>query len=137
MSALSQTRTDLATVLAGVTVTVPGVGSPVTVPTVAVVPPGATPPLLMTGPADPYIDFTDVNFDEKRVNLVAVAVAAGVNDTGAEQIDDMVTACLVKLLAFDSGFEVDQVDRPGQITLNGQSYLGTVIRVSRTVPLNA
>lgn len=135
MSNLSAARADLAQVVSGVTVTVPGFPTPVAVPTLAVVPPEATPPLIITGPADPYVDFDDVGFGNERVHLVAVAVAEGANDEAANQIDDMVGACLLKLLAVGSGFDVDQVDRPGKITLNNAERIGVVIRVSREVPI--
>lgn len=134
MSDLSQARADLASVLAGVTIDVPGYG-PVEVPTTSSAPEEATPPCIITGPADPYVDFENVAFGEKRIHLVAVAVTEGTNDTAATQIDDMVTACLLKLLAIGSGFDVDQVDRPGRTTLSGQARLGVVIRVSRVVSL--
>lgn len=131
MSALEQGRADLAQLVDGVQVTVPGFGA-ITVPTVSVTPEDATPPLIMTGPAEPYVDFEDADFGEKRGHYVAVAVGEGVNEAAASQVDDMITACLVRLLAEGSSFDVDQVDRPGKITLNGQSHLGVVIRVSRT-----
>lgn len=135
MSDLSQARDVLAQALVGITVTVPGFPDPVEVPVIPAVEEAATVPVIMTGPADPYVDFVDVNFGEKRQHLVAVAVAEGANDDAADQIDDMVSACLLKLLGLGSVFDVDQVDRPGKITLNGQSHLGVVIRVSRVLPL--
>jgi hypothetical protein len=134
MSDMSQARRDLATLLAGIQVSIPGHGLSA-IPTVSSVAEDATPPLIQVGPADPYITFEDVSFGEKRLNLVAIPVAEGSNEYAADQIDDIVSACLVRLLAGESPFEVDVVDRPGKITLNGQPRLAVVIRVSTVVPL--
>lgn len=89
------------------------------------VPEVVTPPVAFVAPSDPYLTGDGVRFGEVRVNIDLVLIAgAGSNEAQADELDCMV---LEALIALDDGFTTGDVSRPGQITLNGQSFLAVVI----------
>jgi hypothetical protein len=97
----------------------------------SVVPEAVAPPCLIVGPADPYVDPWAENtaLGESQLNYVVIVTASqGVNEVTADQVDEMLTGSLRALAALDD-FTVEQVDAPGKVSLNGQSYLGAVIRL--------
>jgi hypothetical protein len=131
-TALSRTRQDLADLIGTVTATDADGSSQLNVPIELVAPNPITPPCIIAGPDDPYLDFgdPDANFGEMRVNLLVILAApAGANEVSAAQVDEMLTTVLPRLLAADPTFIVDRVDQPGKVSLEGQVFLGAVIRL--------
>lgn len=131
-NSLTQIRQNLADVIGAVQVTDSDGFTSVSVPIFLVAPNPITPPSIIAGPDDPYIDFEDPDamLGEVRVNLLAILAApAGVNDVSAAQVDQMLLTVLPRLRAADPTFIVDRVDQPGKVGLEGQVFLGAVIRL--------
>lgn len=129
-SPLTQVRLDLAAVIGDVDVTDADGVTPIAVPVNLVVTSPLAPPCIIAGPDDPYIDLSEGEFGESRVNLLVILAApAGTNEVSAAQVDEMLSIVLPRLLAVDPTFVVDRVDQPGKVGLEGQVFLGAVIRL--------
>jgi hypothetical protein len=129
---LTQVRTDLGDVVGSVSVTAADGVTTLDVPVHLTVPSPIAPPCIFAGPDDPYIDWSDqdAGFGQVRVSLLVILAApAGANDVAAAQVDEMLTTVLPRFLADDPVFVVDRVDQPGKIGLDGEVFLGAVIRL--------
>lgn len=129
MSTLAEHRHALADALASVTVTIQAEEYTPTVH--SVMPEAVAPPCVIVGPADPYVEPWAENTapDESQLNYVVIVTASqGVNEVAADQVDEMLTGSLRALAALND-FTVETVDAPGKVLLNGQPYLGAVIRL--------
>lgn len=128
MTTLSGLRASLKSDLGDVSLTVSG--RTVALQLYTVLPEKVAPPCLFAGPDTPYVEFDDVTaLGERKVNLkVDVIAPAGANDVAADQLDELIAAVIARLEASDD-FTLDQVDEPGRITLNGQTYLGATVRL--------
>lgn len=89
-------------------------------------------PCVFIGPDDPYLQTDGAAFSSELLNLeVVVVAAAGVNEHRAEELDALI------LHAFDAavtvGFRVREVQRPGSISLAGQSHVAAVINVQTEI----
>ena len=95
----------------------------------------ATPPLVFVSPGYPYVSHEGAfAIGTRRANLIATVVAsAGVNDVQADELDDLVLRVL-DLVDRSRTHYITLVDRPGRITLNGQSYLACNVEVARDLP---
>lgn len=87
-----------------------------------------TPPGVFVGPDLPYLDFEGATFGGVLVHhQLTLVTAAGTNDTQAEALDDLI----LTVLGLDLGdYQVQTVDQPGRVTLNGQSYLGVAVHLT-------
>lgn len=134
VSTLSDARTALAAVLTGA---IEVGGGPVQV--FKTMPEKVIPPCVLVGPGDPYVNpnFQGGNFGESLLRLRATVVAgAGTNDLAADDLDDLIVATIEAVdAAQPQGFYRDTVERPGLLPLNGQSFLGCIVNVSRIVRL--
>lgn len=126
MSAQSEARENLKTLLEGA---LPGML------VFSSAPQKVVPPFIGIGPWDPYIDFNGVPFGGRRVHLgVTVVAGAGTNDMLADELDDLIDSVILAIDEDQSGeFVPIQVDRPGQVGINGQSHLGCVIEVTKEI----
>lgn len=92
------------------------------------------PPVAVVVPSDPYVTDEDVPFGHVNVNLSILVIGGkGTNKAAASQIDSLIAQAFVALLT--AGYDVTEVSPPGQVNLNGQSFLGAVIDLSETVKL--
>lgn len=126
MSALSDTRTGLAELLADSTTF-----EDVTV--LPELPEKATPPFVVVGPGDPYVSFEGAPFGYRRVHLAVTFVSErGTNDVRAGQLDEAIIA-IVETIEADGDFMVVQVEQPGSVAINGQSHLAVSVTVMTEV----
>jgi hypothetical protein len=120
-NALTDLRVQLKTLL-----TDAGVNAFVIAPTTA------TPPMVYVGPGDPYVTREGAAFGSEIVRHdLGIVAPPGVNEVIAERLDELVLTVL-DVIDPSEDFIVDplrSVDRPGQITLNGQRYVATTITV--------
>lgn len=133
MSTLSDARAALATALAALELG----GEPVQA--FKTMPEKVIPPCVLVGPGDPYVNpnFPGGNFGESLLGLRATLVAgAGTNDLAADALDELIVATVAVIdAAQPQGFYLGTVERPGLISLNGQSFLGCIFNVSRIARL--
>lgn len=125
MSALSDLRADLKAKLEAA-----GVFA------FTIVPETAVPPFVFAAPDDPYIDYEGgigLAYGEALVrHRLGLVVPAGVNEVEAEALDELV----LKVLAIDfAPHEVQTVDEPGQIRLNGQTHLAVAVHLAAPINL--
>lgn len=131
MSALDDTIAELSAALTGVTATATD-GTAYNVPVYTYMPETVTPPFLVIGPDEPWLDYDGPTSRGEMVeHLVAIPVAAAAaNEVAAAQIREMTAGALPRLIDLD-GYAIERVDQPGRFASNGQAYLATVIRLSR------
>lgn len=94
----------------------------------------ATPPMVYVGPGSPYLAFEGASFGGGRIvrSTLVVVASRGTNEVAAEELDDLIVSVIDTVDAHDD-FQVDTADLPGQIKLNGQSYLAVSIDVQTEV----
>ena len=97
--------------------------------TFTVVPERATPPMAWVAPGDPYISYEGATFGGEILRFEVVVVASGgVNETQADELDDLIASALDALAADDELFVVD-VGQPGRIAIGTGKYLAAAIAV--------
>ena len=102
-------------------------------PTFTTVPTTVTPPCVFVAPNEPYLTRQGATFGGEIVrHQVVVVTGRGVNEVAATSLDDMLLRVVDALYSNDEWL-VGDVDRPGQITLNGQAYLATAIDVDQEI----
>lgn len=88
------------------------------------------PPVAIVMPSDPYVSDQDVPFGHINVNLSVLVIGGkGTNQAAAQQIDSLIAQAYTALTA---EYDVTEVSSPGQVTLNGQAFLGVVLSISET-----
>ena len=120
MSALSELRADLRDKL-----TEAGLFA------FTIIPEKAQPPFVFAAPDDPYVSYPgdmNLSYGEALVrHRLGLVVAAGVNEVEADALDEL----LLKVLAIDfAPHQIDTVDEPGQIAINGQAHLAVAVHLS-------
>lgn len=92
------------------------------------------PPLVFIGPGDPYLAREEGRpFASEVMRLDVVVVASrGVNDAKADELDRMILDALDALDGVHE-FIVARVDRPGQVSLAGQSHLACAINLETEI----
>jgi len=95
-----------------------------------------SPPLAVVVPGEPYVSTPagSVPFGHYQINLSVLLIAGkGTNKATAEWID---TAVLTVIDALDdTDFDLTEVSQPGQVQLNGSTYLGVVLSIVLTARL--
>ena len=95
----------------------------------AVLPEVTTPPLIVIGPGDPWVEFEGAPFGRCRPRLAVTFIAdRGTNDVRVGEVTDAVVA-IMRAVNDSDDFMVVQVDQPGQVVLNGQAHLGASVLV--------
>lgn len=96
------------------------------------VPEAVTPPATFVGPSDPYITLEGASYGCLIVrHSIVIAVAAGLNEVTAGEVDRRLLAVLAVL---PSEFTVTN-SFVGQVPLNGQTYTGGSISVLTEIPI--
>lgn len=93
-----------------------------------------TPPLAVVVPGDRYVGQPEgqTPFGHYDVNLQVLLIAGkGTNKASAEWVDNAVVTAIGALDEWD----VTDVSQPGQVQLNGHTYLGVVLSIEQTVRL--
>lgn len=121
-NALTDTRDRLKTALAEA-----GLTAHVTVPE------RVTPPLAFVAPGEPYLTPEGATFGGEILRHEIVVVArAGVNDKKAADLDALIVTAVDALQTVEDQV-VEEVSRPGQISLGGQAFLATTIHVKTEI----
>lgn len=91
------------------------------------------PPVCVVVPADPYvIAADDVPFGHFSVGInVLIIGAKGTNKTAAARIDSMIVDVIHALEDWD----ITEVRQPMEVTLKGQTFMGSVITLEQTTKL--
>lgn len=98
-----------------------------------IIPARATPPLIFVGPGTPYVSYDGATFGSFIGHFdVGVVAGRGSNETAAEELDDQILTVL-DAIAADGRFQANDVDRPGAISINGQTYLACSIDVQTEI----
>lgn len=95
-----------------------------------------TPPLAVVVPGEPYLSTPagTVPFGHYQINLSVLLIAGkGTNKASAEWIDTAVVTVIDAL--DDTDFDLTEVSQPGQVQLNGSTYLGVVLSIALTARL--
>jgi hypothetical protein len=97
------------------------------------VPAKVTPPFAFVGPGFPYVTYEGATFHAFIAHFsVGVVAGRGTNEAAAEELDDLVLQVL-DAVAADGGFQANDVERPGRISLNGQEYLACTIDIQTEI----
>ena len=114
MNTLRQVRDEVALQLAAAGVTVH-----------EFIPSRVNPPAAVVESGSPYMEqgqtFADFNV---RVNVVLLAAAA-TNEVATDELDQLICDCIDQIDTFD----VESVDQPEGLEINGAQYLGVRIRL--------
>lgn len=98
-----------------------------------IVPERVTPPFAYVGPGLPYVTYEGATFGGMIAHFaVGVVASKGTNEVAAEELDDLVLRVL-DAVAADGRYQVNEVDNPGRITLNGQTYLACSIDIQTEI----
>lgn len=93
-----------------------------------------TPPVVVVVPGDPYLTepqgTTPFGHYEVSISLLLVA-AKGTNKAAATALDSMIEQVVGAL----DGWDLTAVSQPGQVNLNGSTYLGAVISINQTLKI--
>lgn len=100
----------------------------------ATVPAKWTPPGVFVGPGDPYITHEEGTAFGVEVirHQVTVVAAPGTNDIQADALDSLILNTLDALYDLDD-HDVGDVERPGQVSINGQAHLAVAITLSTQI----
>jgi len=97
-------------------------------------PENAAPPLVYVGPGDPYISRETAAFGHVVAhNQVVLVASPGVNESAADELDQMVVDALAALEDIADAFTVG---RPGHIAISGQECLGVGIATQTEIDPN-
>lgn len=98
-----------------------------------VVPERWAPPGVFVGPGDPYISREGMTFGGEIVRYaVTLVVASGTNEVRAAELDALILRALDALYGLED-FDVADVERPGQVSINGEAHLATSIDVTTQI----
>lgn len=101
--------------------------------TFTTVPSQVTPPCAFVSPGDPYLTREGAAFGGEIVrHRVVVVTAAGINDTTAESLDELLLTALDALYA-SVDWDVTEVGSPGPIGLNNAQYLAVPIDIQQQI----
>lgn len=99
-----------------------------------------SPPVALVEPDNPYFTLQTgegVPFGYVRVTLtVFLITGAGSNKTSVHALDDLIEQAFVALHV-EGDWDVTEVSRPGQVSLNGGSYLGAVMSIQQDTKMGA
>ena len=91
------------------------------------------PPIALVMPDQPYVTTTGVRFGNVRVNLSVLLIGGmGTNRSAANALDLMVEKAYA---AMADNWDVTEVSQPGEVTLNGNSWLGAVVSITTETKL--
>lgn len=95
-----------------------------------------TPPFAYVGPDEPYMQLEGAGYGGRAIArfVIGVVAEAGTNDVRAEQTDELVLQVMRAL--WDTDWAIGSVDEPGEIGINGQSYIAAPIHVHAEIDLN-
>ena len=89
-----------------------------------------SPPAVLVVPGDPYLTREGAPFGHALVNLnVLVIGPKGTAQAQADALDDLVVRAWRVL---DEEYDVAEISAPGQVNLNGSSFLGAAITITST-----
>lgn len=97
----------------------------------------AIPPLVYVSPREPYLTREGATFGGWVGQLQVTCVARqGINEQRADDLDDLIVTVLDVLEAegfAEVGLYVQQVNRPGQVSIGGTPYLAVAIDVAAEI----